>query len=118
MLTKERAKEICADMVTEHSLILHLLNVSYAMGGMAKHFGEDVEHWEAVGYLHDYDYQKFPEEHLQHTEQPLDRLLVLHYAVYLCQQDEKGVGHNVLGNIAAADNGQNSLHHHPVILCI
>ena len=38
---------------------------------MAKHFGEDVEHWEAVGYLHDYDYQKFPEEHLQHTEQPL-----------------------------------------------
>lgn len=71
MLTKERAKEICADMVTEHSLILHLLNVSYAMGGMAKHFGEDVEHWEAVGYLHDYDYQKFPEEHLQHTEQPL-----------------------------------------------
>ena len=41
------------------------------MGGMAKHFGEDVEHWEAVGYLHDYDYQKFPEEHLQHTEQPL-----------------------------------------------
>ena len=71
MLTKERAKEICADMVTEHSLILHLLNVSYAMGSMAKHFGEDVEHWEAVGYLHDYDYQKFPEEHLQHTEQPL-----------------------------------------------
>ena len=71
MLTKERAKEICADMVTEHSLILHLLNVSYAMVGMAKHFGEDVEHWEAVGYLHDYDYQKFPEEHLQHTEQPL-----------------------------------------------
>lgn len=71
MLTIERAKEICADMVTEHSLILHSLNVSYAMGGMAKHFGEDVEHWEAVGYLHDYDYQKFPEEHLQHTEQPL-----------------------------------------------
>ena len=42
----------------------------------------------------------------QHTEQPLDRLLVLHHAVYLCQQDEKGVGYNVLGNIAAADNGQ------------
>ena len=25
----------------------------------------------AVGYLHDYDYQQYPEEHLQHTEQPL-----------------------------------------------
>ena len=40
---------------------------------------------------------------------PFDRLLVLHHAVYLCQQDEKGVGYNVLGNIAAADNGQNGL---------
>ena len=41
------------------------------MGAMAKHFGEDVEHWQAVGYLHDYDYQEFPEEHLQHTEKEL-----------------------------------------------
>lgn len=38
---------------------------------MAKHFGEDPEHWAAVGYLHDYDYEKYPEEHLQHTEEPL-----------------------------------------------
>jgi predicted hydrolase (HD superfamily) len=42
-----------------------------AMGAMAEHFGEDKEHWMAVGYLHDYDYQQYPEEHLQHTEQPL-----------------------------------------------
>ena len=42
----------------------------------------------------------------QHAEQPLDRLLVLHHAVDLCQQDEKGVGHNVLGNIAAATMGR------------
>ena len=38
---------------------------------MAEHFGEDVEHWQAVGMLHDYDYEKYPEEHLQHTQQPL-----------------------------------------------
>lgn len=25
----------------------------------------------AVGYLHDYDYEKYPEEHLQHTAEPL-----------------------------------------------
>ena len=71
MLTLARAKELNAQMVTEESLVLHSLNVSYAMGAMAEHFGEDKEHWEAVGYLHDYDYQKYPEEHLEHTEKEL-----------------------------------------------
>ena len=70
-LTLERAKELNKDHVTEESLVIHSLNVCYAMGAMAKHFGEDEEHWQAVGYLHDYDYQEFPEEHLQHTEKEL-----------------------------------------------
>lgn len=71
MLTLERAKELNATMVSEPHLIVHALAVSAAMGAMAEHFGEDREHWMALGYLHDYDYEKYPEEHLQHTEQPL-----------------------------------------------
>ena len=70
-LTLERAKELNAEMVKEHHLIIHSTNVMAAMGAMARHFGEDEEHWKAVGYLHDYDYEKYPEEHLQHTEEPL-----------------------------------------------
>jgi predicted hydrolase (HD superfamily) len=71
MLTLERAKELNATMVTEEHLINHALSVSAAMGAMAEHFGEDREHWEAVGFLHDYDYEKYPDEHLQHTKEPL-----------------------------------------------
>ncbi len=71
MLTLERARELNGTMVTEDHLILHAMNVSYAMGAMAEHFGADKEHWEAVGFLHDYDYEKYPEEHLQHTEKEL-----------------------------------------------
>jgi len=71
MLTIERARELNDAMITEEHLRIHALNVSYAMGAMAKHFGEDVEHWEAVGLLHDYDYEKYPDEHLRHTEKPL-----------------------------------------------
>ena len=71
MLTLERAKELNDTMVHEAHLIIHAKNVSYAMGAMAAHFGEDVEHWQAVGLLHDYDYEKYPEEHLQHTQEPL-----------------------------------------------
>ena len=71
MLTLERAKELLNTTTTEEHLLLHAMNVSVAMGGMAKYFGEDEAHWMAVGRLHDYDYQQHPEEHLQHTSQPL-----------------------------------------------
>ena len=70
-LTIEKAKELNQNMVTEDHLIIHSLNVSYAMEAMARHFNEDPEHWKAVGYLHDFDYEKYPEEHLQHTEKEL-----------------------------------------------
>lgn len=71
MLTMERAQELLRTTTTEEHLFLHAKNVMTAMGGLARHFGEDVQHWMAIGYLHDYDYQQHPEEHLQHTAQPL-----------------------------------------------
>ncbi len=71
MLTLERAQELLATTTTQEHLFLHAKNVMVAMGGLADHFGEDKAHWMAIGYLHDYDYEQFPEEHLQHTAQPL-----------------------------------------------
>ena len=71
MLTLQRARELNDNMVTQEHLLLHALNVSYAMGAMAEHFGQEAEHWQAIGLLHDYDYEKYPEEHLQHTAEPL-----------------------------------------------
>lgn len=71
MLTMERARKLLETTTTEEHLFLHAKNVSVAMGGMAKHFDQDVAHWQAIGYLHDYDYEQHPEEHLQHTRQPL-----------------------------------------------
>lgn len=71
MLTLKRAEELLATTTTEEHLFLHAKNVSVAMGGLARHFGADEQHWMAIGYLHDYDYEQHPEEHLQHTEQAL-----------------------------------------------
>ena len=73
-LTLEKAKEINASMVGDPHLLLHAANVSAAMAAMAEHFGADPEHWAAVGWLHDYDYEKYPDEHLAHTEEPLRAL--------------------------------------------
>ena len=71
MLTLERARELNESMVSEEHLLLHAKNVCYAMGAMARHFGADEAHWQAIGLLHDYDYEKYPDEHLQHTAEPL-----------------------------------------------
>jgi predicted hydrolase (HD superfamily) len=71
MLTMEQAKALLNTTTSEEHLLLHAKNVSVALGGMAEHFGQDKAHWEAIGYLHDYDYEQYPEEHLQHTEKPL-----------------------------------------------
>ena len=71
MLTLDRARELLSQTTTEEHLFLHAKNVSVAMGGLAKHFGADEAHWAAIGYLHDYDYEQYPEEHLQHTGEPL-----------------------------------------------
>jgi predicted hydrolase (HD superfamily) len=70
-LTMEEARRLNDIMVKDAHLLIHALNVSYAMGAMARHFGDDEEHWMAVGLLHDYDYERYPDEHLQHTAEPL-----------------------------------------------
>ncbi len=71
MLTLDCSRELITEHIHEEHLLTHSTNVMAAMGAMARHFGEDEEHWKAIGFLHDYDYEEFPDEHLQHTEEPL-----------------------------------------------
>lgn len=66
-LTYARAQEILHQNCDDPHLLAHALAVSAAMGAMAEHFAADSEHWRAIGYLHDVDYQHYPEEHLQHA---------------------------------------------------
>ena len=66
-MTLKEARDLLAQHVSEPHLIVHAVAVSAAMGAMADHFGADRELWEVTGYLHDIDYEKWPEEHLQHT---------------------------------------------------
>ena len=70
-LSLEKAKEILAKHTTEAHLFTHAAAVSAAMGAMAGHFGADVGHWEAIGWLHDVDYEKYPDEHCRHVRELL-----------------------------------------------
>ena len=71
-LTMELAKELVSQHVKQPHLIEHALAVSAAMEAMAGHFGADAAYWAAVGYVHDVDYEEYPEEHLQHTRPVLE----------------------------------------------
>lgn len=73
MLTLEKSKQLISTTTTQPHLIVHATAVMAAMGAMAEHFGENKEYWQAVGYLHDYDYEQYPQQHLQHTAQPLEQ---------------------------------------------
>lgn len=95
-VTIEQAERLIKANVTEQHLFTHARAVSAAMGAMAEHFGADKAHWEAVGYLHDVDYEKFPEEHLAHTRELLsgedidesDIRAILSYGYGICTDVE------------------------------
>ena len=72
-LTMDQARTILAKHVQEPHLLTHALAVSAAMGAMAEHFGADRAYWEAVGYLHDVDYELYPEEHCLRAREILQR---------------------------------------------
>lgn len=106
MLSLQRAKELNENMITDHGLILHSLNVCYAMGAMAEHFGEDKEHWQAVGYLHDYDYEKYPDEHLAHTKEPL-------LAAGVSEEDVRAIlshGYGIRNDVVPLTNMEKSIY--------
>lgn len=71
-LTLAKAKEILKKHTTEDNLFTHATAVSAAMGAMASIFGGDKDHWEAIGYLHDVDYEAFPHEHCHHVREFLE----------------------------------------------
>ncbi len=105
MLTLDRAKELLATTTTEPHLILHAKNVMVAMGGLAEHFGEDKAHWMAIGYLHDYDYEQHPDEHLAHTAEPLR-------SAGVCEEEIRTIlahGYSIINDVEPLTNMEKSL---------
>jgi putative nucleotidyltransferase with HDIG domain len=60
------------------SLRKHMLSVEAAMRAYAQKFGEDVERWGLAGLMHDFDYERFPNDaHSPTEEHPAEGVRVL-----------------------------------------
>lgn len=61
-LSRTDALTLMESWTASESLRKHMLSVEAAMRAYAEHFGEDVETWAITGLLHDFDYERFPND--------------------------------------------------------
>ena len=72
------ALAIMHEYTASDSLRKHMLSVEAAMRAYADKFGEDAERWGITGLVHDFDYERFPNEaHSPTEEHPAEGVRIL-----------------------------------------
>jgi putative nucleotidyltransferase with HDIG domain len=61
-LSREEAWALVTEYTQTESLRKHMLGVEAAVRGYARQFGEDEDDWGAVALLHDFDYERYPDQ--------------------------------------------------------
>ena len=78
MLSRSDALELMQQYTSSDSLRKHMLAVEGAMRAYAARFGEDVEEWGLAGLLHDFDYERWPNDaHAPDREHPAEGVRIL-----------------------------------------
>lgn len=72
------ALALMQEFTLSESLRKHMLAVEAAMRAYASHYGEDPERWGLAGLMHDFDYERFPNDaHAPDAEHPAEGARVL-----------------------------------------
>src|ERR1041385_9189089 len=61
-LSRDVAWKIVTEYTQSESLRKDMLGVEAAVRGYARQFGEDEDDWGAVALLHDFDYERYPDQ--------------------------------------------------------
>jgi putative nucleotidyltransferase with HDIG domain len=76
--SREDALALMREYTASESLRAHMLSVEAAMRAYAVRFGEDPERWGLTGLLHDFDYERFPNDaHSPTQEHPAEGVQIL-----------------------------------------
>jgi putative nucleotidyltransferase with HDIG domain len=67
--SRDDALALMHEYTASESLRAHMLSVEAAMRAYAVRFGEDPERWGLTGLLHDFDYERFPNDAHSPTEE-------------------------------------------------
>jgi len=70
--TREAALELFKKYNKTESLMKHALSVEGVMRYMARKAGEDEDKWGLIGFIHDLDYEMYPEQHCTMTKKILE----------------------------------------------
>lgn len=77
-MKREDALSLMHEYTASDSLRKHMLAVEGAMRAYAAKFGEDVELWGLAGLLHDFDYERWPNDaHSPDEEHPSEGVRIL-----------------------------------------
>ncbi len=76
--SRERALGLMHEHTASEPLRRHMYAVEIAMRAMAERAGEDADAWGLVGLLHDFDYERFPNDtHSATAEHPSEGVRLL-----------------------------------------
>jgi putative nucleotidyltransferase with HDIG domain len=76
--SRDEALAIVHEYTASDSLRKHMLSVEAAMRAYAEKFGEDADRWGITGLVHDFDYERFPNEaHSPTEEHPAEGVRIL-----------------------------------------
>jgi putative nucleotidyltransferase with HDIG domain len=77
-MNRAEALALVHEYTQSEALRKHMLAVETAMRAYARKFGEDEEAWGVVGLLHDFDYERFPNDaHSATDEHPSEGVRIL-----------------------------------------
>jgi putative nucleotidyltransferase with HDIG domain len=76
--SRDEALALQHEFTAGESLRAHMLAVEAAMRAYAEHFGEEVERWGLTGLIHDFDYERWPnDDHAADAEHPAEGVRLL-----------------------------------------